>query len=783
VIRRNLALVAVLATIIIMISLALFTARAFKRPLIDARVGSRQILDRNGQLLRLTLAGDERYRLFTPLSEMPNEAIEAILLHEDHYFRYHPGVNPWSLTKALVSTYARGGRRMGGSTITMQLARLTSTHGSKTISGKLYQIARAFYLESLYSKDEILEAYMNLLPYGGNVEGLGTASLVYFEKPPKDLTVPEILTLTLIPQNPNLRQLSNQSEAFERSRKRFAHAWLVRHPEDKVSIISLDLPFQIRKFSDLPFEAPHFVNSVLEKTGGPEFTRTSRIQTTLDLAIQKQVESKLKAYIKSESFRGIKNGTAMVVDTRTMDIVAMVGSANFFDEDIEGQVNGTLAKRSPGSALKPFVYGLALDQGLIHPLTLLKDTPMSFGGFDPENFDRRFAGPVSATEALITSRNVPAVYLASQLSSPSFYDFLKSSGVTRMKEAKFYGLALPLGGGEVTMVELLRLYSMLANYGELRQLRSLSHEPAQTSKRLLSKEASFLVLDMLRQNPRDDQKFVDGLLRDAVPTAWKTGTSYGFRDAWTAGVVGPYAIAVWLGNFNGDENQALVGRELAAPLFFSIVDGLKSKLNGPAKWLETRDLDIKKVRVCALSGQFENKNCKHGVETWFIPGKSPIGECTVHREVALDAQNRRACDESKVTHKEVFEFWPSDLLQVFRLAGLSRKTPPPFASDCGSEATELLGQKPMITSPRTEVSYRVRMGATRDVVGEDRIPFMAVSDADAHVMHWFVGAEYVGKSSPEKPFLWKPRIGRFIVRVVDDLGRTDSRDLVVAASR
>ena len=777
-ISRKLALLVAL----VVFTGALVVARTVKRPLIDARVGSRQIVDRNGQLLRLTLSGDERYRLFTPLEEMPKDAVEAVLLHEDHYFRYHLGVNPWSLGKAFVSTYLHGSRRMGGSTITMQLARLTSTHGSKTLTGKLYQIARAIYIESLYSKDEILEAYMNVLPYGGNVEGLGTASLIYFQKAPKDLTLPEILTLTLIPQNPNLRQLSKTSAAFEQSRNSLAHAWLAKHPDDAVALTTLDVPFQIRRFNELPFEAPHFVNAILNKTDGPEFVRKSKIETTLDLSIQRQVEAKLKAYVKAESVRGIKNGTAMVVDTRTMDVVAMVGSADFFNEEIEGQVNGTQAKRSPGSALKPFVYGLALDQGLIHPLSLLKDTPMSFGGFDPENFDRRFAGPVTATEALITSRNVPAVYLTSQLSQPSFYDFLKDSGVTRLKEAKFYGLALPLGGGEVTMTEMLRLYSMLANYGELRALRHLKNETLQPARRVLSKEASFLVLDMLRQNPRDDQKFVDGMLRDAKPVAWKTGTSYGFRDAWTAGVMGPYAIAVWLGNFNGEENQALIGRELAAPLFFSIVDGLKNKVK-ETKWTDTRELDIKKVRVCALSGQFENKNCKHGVETWFIPGKSPIGSCAVHREVALDHDGRRACDESKIARKEVFEFWPSDLLQVFRLAGIPRRTPPAFAPDCKTDSTQGLGQKPSITSPRKEVSYRIRMNATRDVASDDRIPFMAVSDGDAHAMHWFVGAEYIGKSTPDKPLLWSPRVGHFIVRVVDDMGRTDSRALDVSASR
>ncbi|RYZ67112.1 MAG: penicillin-binding protein 1C, partial [Proteobacteria bacterium] len=431
---------------------------------------------------------------------------EAVLLHEDRHFYLHPGVNPWSLAKAGAATYLGGGRRLGGSTITMQLARMTSTRGSKTLVGKAYQIGKALYLEALYSKNEILEAYLNFLPYGSNIEGIGSASQIYFRKKAKAMTLPEILTLAVIPQNPNVRRAGSDSFLSE-SRSRLAKAWLARHPEDKTALTSLDVPLNVRSLKELPFKAPHFVERVLNLSQGPEYTRVSRLETSLDLAIQSLVEAKVEAYVKARSSIGIQNATAMVVDTRTMEVVAHVGSANYFDSSIAGQVNGALAQRSPGSTLKPFVYGLAIDQGLIHPLTLLKDTPMSFGGFDPENFDKRFSGPQNATEALISSRNVPAVFLTSQLEKPTLYQFLKASGATLLHEPKYYGLALSLGGAELSMEEIIRLYAMLANRGELRQLKwthgiSVTDKKAR-SKRLLSPEASFLVLDMLRQNPRE----------------------------------------------------------------------------------------------------------------------------------------------------------------------------------------------------------------------------------------------------------------------------------------
>jgi penicillin-binding protein 1C len=764
------------------------TARIFKTPLIDARNGSKQVVDRRGALLRMTLSGDEKYRLFTPLQDIPASAVEAVLMHEDRYFYFHPGVNPWSLAKAGVSTYLRGSRRIGGSTLTMQLARMTSTRGSKTITGKIHQVFRALYLEALYSKDEILEAYLNLLSYGGNIEGIGTASEIYFRKNASQMTLPEVLTLAVIPQNPNVRK-TRGSGVLKESRSRLAASWLKVHPEDKIALSSLDVTLESKSMKELPFKAPHFVERVLSQSQGPEFSRISKIETSLDSSLQRLVELKVDAYVRAKSAIGIKNATVMVVDTRSMEVVAHVGSANYFDSTIQGQVNGAQAQRSPGSTLKPFVYGLAIDQGLIHPLTLMKDTPMSFGGFDPENFDRKFAGPLSATEALISSRNVPAVYLTSQLEKPSLYQFLKATGAVLRHEPKYYGLALSLGGAELSMEEIIRMYAMLANKGELKSLK-WSHAvnetaPAPAGRKLLSSEASFLVLDMLRQNPREDQRFVDGLLRDSRPVAWKTGTSHGFRDAWTFGLIGPYAVGVWLGNFNGDENPSLIGREMAAPLFFNLVDGLKSQASVETAWLSTRDLNLKKVKVCTVSGLFPNAHCKHGTDTWFIPGKSPIAKCNVHREIKVDAASGlRLCEENgRIFKRETFEFWPSDLLMVFKTAGIPRKTPPSYVAGCEKSATESQGVKPTITSPRKDVSYTYRVEETRDVASEDRIPFAAVADGDAHVLHWFVGAEYVGKTSADKPFLWKAKVGHHIVRVVDDLGRSDSRAIDVKASR
>lgn len=765
------------------IALGAAVVRATKTPILETTTFSTRILDSKGRMLRLTLSGDERYRLFTPIEQVPQNVIETVLMHEDRYFRFHPGLNPMSLAKAFMTTYVNQSRRVGGSTITMQLARMTSTRGSKTIGGKLHQIARALWLEATHSKDEILEAYLNLLPYGGNVEGLGAASLVYFGKDPKDLTLTETLSLAVIPQNPNVRGQGSASESFQVSRMKLFEEWVSPHPEDHDSLVDLKLPIKLKGVRRLPFRAPHFTDTVLDRSRSRSWRESASLVTTLDGEMQSRLEAKIKTYVKEKSRQGIVNAAAMVIDTTSMSVRAQVGSADFFDHDIDGQVNGALAKRSPGSALKPFTYALALDQGLIHPLSLLKDTPMSFGGFDPENFDKGFEGPIRARDALTSSRNVPAVFLASQLKAPSLFTFMKDAGVKRLKEERHYGLALTLGGAEVTMEELSQLYAGLANKGVFKPLRYLQNADTSSGTALLSPEAAFLVLDMLRTNARDNESHLDSWARDSVPIAWKTGTSYGFRDAWTAGVMGNYVIVVWLGNFEGQSNPALIGRELAAPLFFQIADALRSEADKEPTWLDTRELNVKKVDVCALSGHLPNDHCKHRVRSWFIPGKSPISTCDIHREIKITRAGFRACEDSTGDiRKEVYEFWPSDLLQLFRRAGIPRRSPPAFESGCRA-SDSVAGLPPQITSPRAEVAYTLRLDDERQPASREGIPLIAVADGDARRLHWFIGPEYVGESSPQRPLMWKPRPGRHVVRVLDDQGRSDSRTLDVEITR
>ena len=354
-----------------------------RRPLLDGVSFSQCVRDRNGTLLRITLTNDQKFRVHTPLREISPELIAATLRFEDQHYERHPGVNPLALIRAGLSAMRYGHATSGASTITMQVARLRFHLHTRTIRGKLTQILRALELERHYSKTEILDAYLNLAPYGRNIEGAGAASEMLFAKPASRLTRPEAIALSVIPQSPSRRALSNASD--NRSLNLAQNRWYDRAGEMTGTGLT-GRSFSARSRGNCGSFASHFVRQVLLRN-----PNESQIATTLDLSKQQMIERRASDYVALNHSRGVNNAAVLLVDTRTMDVLAQIGSADFWNEEIDGQVDGTRALRSPGSTLKPFVYALAIDQGLIHPLSILADAPQSFGDYNPENFDRRIS--------------------------------------------------------------------------------------------------------------------------------------------------------------------------------------------------------------------------------------------------------------------------------------------------------------------------------------------------------------------------------------------------------
>lgn len=777
---------------IAVLTLVLLTLRLLPKPALrDFAPTSSAVYAADGALLRLTLARDEQFRLWTPLAAISPKMIEAVKRYEDRWYDWHPGVNPAAMVRSAFGTLF-GARRLGGSTLTMQLARKLYAIDSRTYPGKLKQMAAALWLEARYSKNDILEAYLNLAPYGGNVEGIGAASLVYFHKRAAALTLPEALTLAVIPQNPAARGGNNADSAATRgARARLAAHWLAAHPGDEK--LGLNHAIAPKSAPSLPFAAPHLVNQVL---GAQQSGR--EIFTSLDNKMQQSVERAIAQFIAKREAEGLRNAAAILLDADSMEVKALVGSARFNDDDIDGQVNGTLAKRSPGSTLKPFIYALAFDQGVLHPMTVLKDAPTAFGPFSPENFDGRFVGPISAQDALTRSRNVPAVAVAAKLTRPSLYDLMKSAGVSHLASEKHYGLALTLGGGEVTMEELARMYAMLANGGELRAINyvacystPISHclpgadrgpsllvprenpnlDPGlrrgdTSSTRLLSEEAAFVTLDMLKTNPRPDTG-----LPAAPPVAWKTGTSWGFRDAWTAGVFGRHVLVVWVGNFDSTSNAAFIGVTAAAPLFFNITDALRNEGLVPPPSAPLPPRKLTRIDVCVGSGDLPNAECPQRVSTWYQPGKSPIRVSSLHRRVLIDTRSGEAtCVENAHTRWQVVEDWPTDMQRLFREAGMPRRKPP-LALPCdGKTARE--SPAPQIVSPLRAVTYTVRL--TKPT------PITLRAEGTRGKQFWFADEALLGQTQSGETLAWEPpRAGRFVIRVVNEDGAADNREVSV----
>lgn len=769
-----------LAALLLIACAVLVAVRLWPRAPLSARLpSSTAVLDARGHLLRLTLASDGQYRMWTPLRQISPQLVQAVLLHEDRHFWWEPGFNPVSLLRGAWVTYVLRRHPQGGSTLTMQLARLLWHMDTRTPWGKLKQIARAVQLEACYSRREILEAYLNYAPFGGNVQGVGAASLIYFDLPPAAVSLPEALTLAVLPQNPSGRGIIDHGLAnpsLIAARDALYRRWVAQHPLARREAALFRLPLVMRSTQQLPFRAPWFVDQLLAQRSDSGRDNTW-LRTSLDLGLQRVLMRQVQMFAQQRRQQGIDNAAALLVDTRDMGIKAMVGSADYFSRSIDGQVNGTDAKRSPGSALKPFIYGLAFDQGEITPATVLRDVPTAFGAYAPENFDERFLGPVTAEDALIRSRNIPAVDIAARLSHPSFYDFLRVAGISDLAPEQHYGLALVLGGGDVTMQEMAKLYALLANRGVLHRLRWRADARLGQGTPMLSAAASYMVLNVLQHNPPPEGASVGQPAR--LPVAWKTGTSSAFRDAWSAGVFGPYVLVVWVGNFDGRSNPALVGGEAAAPLFFNIVHALEAMRPAlrvyPPQPVPAR---LRRVSICLSSGALPTVWCPRRGETWFIPGVSPIKVDTVYRPVMIDTRSgKAACPpyDPRYDKQQVFEFWPTDLQQVFRAAGIPRRAPPQNPACPYAEA--VAGQAPRITSPLLGAVYSLRVGQRM----QSEIALSATADADARALYWFADRNYIGRSLPGRALFWRPRVaGDYTLRVVDDHGRADVRALRVA---
>jgi penicillin-binding protein 1C len=520
-----------------------------------------EVVARDGQLLRAFTVADGRWRL-APGPVDPGY-VAMLVRYEDKRFWDHGGVDPVAVGRAAWQALRYGRVVSGGSTLTMQVARLLEDSGTGKVGGKLRQMRVAFALERRLTKDQILDLYMRLAPFGGNLEGVRAASLAYFGKEPARLTPAQAALLVAIPQAPESRRPDRQPEAARLARERVLARMIgdgILDVDQAQAALTEAIPTRRR---DFPALAPHLAERVLRAD-----PLAIRHETTIDARLQRALEGLGARAVEAQGDR--LSVAILVADHRTGEILASVGAAEWTDERREGYVDMTAALRSPGSTLKPFVYGLAFDDGLAHPETMIEDRPIAFGTYAPQNFDRLYRGTVTAREALQQSLNIPVVVLTEAIGPARLLAALDRAGVRPVLPGKRQpGLAIALGGVGVSLQDLVQAYAALARLGAPVRLSHLPGAAEELPQRLFAPEAAWMVTDVLAgiATPASAR-------RDRI--AWKTGTSYGHRDAWAIGYDGAHVVGVWMGRADGSSVPGAFGAELAAPVLFDVFARLKS---------------------------------------------------------------------------------------------------------------------------------------------------------------------------------------------------------------
>jgi len=527
-------------------------------PLAQARQVSTTIVDRNGKLLRAYAMADGRWRLPVDAEHNVDPGyLKLLLVYEDRRFYSHAGVDPFALGRAAFQLVTRGHIVSGGSTITMQLARLLEPRRQRSVYAKLRQMVRALEIERQLTKDQILDLYLALAPFGGNLEGVRAASIAYFGKEPKRLSLAESALLVALPQSPENRRLDRYPNVARAARDRVLDRMVEEGrvaAEDAAQAKSVGVS-RLRK--PMPILAPHSADQAMATVKDADV-----IALTLDSSLQKVLEA--LARDRATALGENISIAIIAVDNESGDVLARVGSPDYFDDRRAGRVDMTRAVRSPGSTLKPFIYGLAFEDGFVHPESLIDDRPIRFGSYAPENFDMTFQGTVPVRKALQLSLNVPAIALLDRVGASRLSSRLKQAGVNLvLPKDEAPGLAMGLGGVGVTLQDLAQLYSGLARLGSTRPLREIvkAADDPRDSLRLMDQAAAWQVGNVLIGTPPPENGVHNRI-------AFKTGTSYGYRDAWSIGFDGRITIGVWVGRPDGAPVPGLVGRTAAAPILF-----------------------------------------------------------------------------------------------------------------------------------------------------------------------------------------------------------------------
>lgn len=721
---------------------------------------SHVLLDSNGALLNVGLSSDEQYRF--PINKVPFKFKKALLQFEDQYFYYHPGISPPGILRAVVLNLKEQRIVSGASTISMQVVRLMQERKGKSWKDKILEIILATRLELKYSKEEILELYAAHAPFGGNIVGVEAASWRYFGKELHDITWAEAATLAVLPNAPSLiHPGKNRSVLLRKRNKLLFDLWQDGVMDKEAYDLSLEEPLPERPQA-FPNHAFHLLQyyKKLNPQGGFYHTSLNKTQ-------QIQINNQAKWYADQLLAEDIHNLGVLLVDNELGEVLAYVGNTpNAQQTDYYNDM--ILTPRSTGSTLKPFLFALALQKGIISSQSVLPDIPVQMGHYNPKNFDYDYEGLVAAQEALYRSLNIPMVFLLRKYGLSPFHQNMKKLGMNLSHEAQHYGMSLILGGAEVRPWDLCEMYANLAQSCNGTPWRSLTLSKGDVASDQIgypikgnAAYVTFKSLSML-QRPVSEQNWSQ--YESAYRISWKTGTSYGFRDAWAVGSNRKYTLCVWVGNADGEGKPGLTGVGKAAPLLFQIFNGLNQK-----RWFTEPNQGLKSIALCSKSGAPSGKYCNTiKVSTELNQTALKVKKCALHQRFYLDKNsglraNRSCLDEEQLIQKSFLVMKPVEA-QYYAQKHPDFEYVPNWLPKCAPSVEE---EVVALVYPKRNSEILLPLD-----FNQKRSSFVAQaahSDKNA-VLQWFLDDKWIGETAHVHKLGVQCASGNHVLSVVDESG-------------
>ena len=741
------------------------------------------ITSQSNELLGALIADDGQWR-FPANNTVPEKFKTCILQFEDEYFYQHPGFNPVSIFKALKDNLSSGSVKRGGSTLTQQVIRLSRKGQSRTYFEKLKELILATRLEFRLSKDDILNLYASHAPFGGNVVGIDAASWRYFNRNASNLSWAESATLAVLPNAPSLIYPGKNQERLLEKRNRLLKKLFKNGTIDELTYelsIAENLP---QKPYPLPQIAPHLLQKVAKKNRG------ERIKTTISIALQEQTNALVKQHYDLLKQNEIHNLSVLVLDVKTREVLTYIGNSPT-DKTHQNSVDIIDKPRSTGSILKPFLYAAMLDAGDLLPNTLVADVPTQFGSYQPENYNQTYDGAVKANEALSRSLNVPMVRMLQEFGLDRFYHYLKALQLKDLKyNANHYGLSLILGGAESNLWDLCKSYASMAstlNHFNSNSSQYFTNEFSQpiynsnetvdfgklTSEKGVFDAASiFLTFESMKQVNRPESDESWNYYDSSQEIAWKTGTSFGFRDAWAIGTTKDYVVGVWVGNADGEGRPGLVGVQTAAPIMFDVFDLLPK-----SDWFAKPYDEMLEVSICKKSGYRASPVCDVTELKYIQTSGKKTEPCPFHKLVHVNAsghyQVNSSCEDiSNITNTSWFVLPPLQAY-YFKNKNPFYKPLPPFRIDC----TESSGISMEFIYPNQQSTIYLPKGF--DGKTNEFILKVAHSKPELEI-HWYIDSNYIGSTKDIHDLAVLPEPGKHIITIVDELGNELKHHITVS---